>query len=335
MTFREKTAGPSSTRRAFTLIELLVSIAIIALLIALLLPAVQAAREAARRTQCRNNLKQIGLALHGYHDSFQQFPPTSCFAPRNLIMGTLGTFVRILPYLDQQPLYSKFDFNIAPHLNQPWLGVAVPTYVCPSDPNAVRISNITVAGQVDLFPPCYSFNRGEWFVWDPNTATAGNGVFIPNGRIGFRSITDGSSQTLAVAEVKARPGMRYGQGTPGTPNVPRPTTDAEVLLYTSSGLPGHHHWGTATVDETGFTTCFTPNSPITDFMSARENQPYVAPGLFATHVTYAAVSARSHHKGLVQALLVDGSVRNFSDNIDGGVWRSLGSRDGGEVVSEF
>ena len=129
--------------------------------------------------------------------------------------------------------------------------------------------------------------------------------------------------------------MWYGQGTPGTPNVPRPTTEAEVLLYTSAGLPGHHHWGTATVDETGFTTCFTPNSPIKDFMSARENQPYVASGIFATHVTYAAMTSRSHHKGLVQALLVDGSVRNFSDNIDGGVWRSLGSRDGGEVVSEF
>ena len=130
---------PSRRRNGFTLIELLVVIAIIAVLIALLLPAVQQAREAARRTQCKNNLKQIGLALHNYLEVHTTFPPSFCFSTA----GSWSVHGRILPYMEQASAYSQVrldrdwadPFNEATHVAQ----LRVPSYVCPSDPNGDRM----------------------------------------------------------------------------------------------------------------------------------------------------------------------------------------------------
>jgi prepilin-type N-terminal cleavage/methylation domain-containing protein len=327
-----RTSIPSARSRAFTLIELLVVIAIIGILVALLLPAVQQAREAARRTQCRNNLKQIGLAIHNYHDSYNKLPPAACFSPRNLVWGGLGAFARLLPYVEQKALYAGFNFEVPGHLNHPWLSATVPSYTCPSETKAEKI--VAVVGP-DAFPPSYAFNRGEWFVWDPNSGAFGTGVFNPNSGQALSATTDGTSQTLAVSEVKAVLGIRLGRGTPSSLNAARPTSDTEVQALATGFGTQHVHWGTGTVDEAGFTTAFGPNSPIVDFLSDRENQPATPSGPTTTSPTYAAISSRSHHAGLVHSLLLDGAVKSISNSINGDIWRALGSRSGGDVVGDY
>ena len=320
---RAETRGRVS--RGFTLIELLVVIAIIGILVALLLPAVQAAREAARRMQCKNNLKQIGLALHTYHDSHNTLPPSNCFAPRNKFQGDVSILVRILPYIEQGSLHDTFDYTTSASALQ---DLRIPTYVCPSDVKA-RNNSPSV-----LFPPTYGFNRGEWFVWDPNTGQYGTGVFNPNAKLGFSAITDGTSHTLAVAELKANVLVHGGGGQPTGPNVPRPATGTAVNAWLAPPDWTRNGWHEATVDQTGFTTAFPPNFNNTDFLSARENQPPPG-GPVATAFVYGTVTSRSYHNGIVNVTLLDGSVRAVSETIDAGTWRALGSRSGGEVVGDY
>ncbi len=322
---REHTVSRPPSWRGFTLIELLVVIAIIAMLIALLLPAVQQAREAARRMQCKNNLKQFGLALHNYHDVFNKLPPSNCFGPANRLWGDLSIFVRLLPYMEQSALYSTFSFDTS---SSPSQGVRITSYMCPSD---VRDQNNT--GN-PLYPPAYGFNRGEWFVWDPNTGKYGTGVFNPNAGYGLNAVIDGTSQTLAVSEVKANTLVFGGDGNPAGLGVPVPTTGTAVNAWFGTVNWTRNGWHEATVDQTGFTTAFIPNFKNSDFISARENQPPPA-GSVATAIVYGTVTSRSYHTGMVNTLLMDGSVRSISENIDIFVWRALGSRAGGEIVGEF
>jgi prepilin-type N-terminal cleavage/methylation domain-containing protein len=312
--------------RGFTLIELLVVIAIIAVLVALLLPAVQQAREAARRVQCKNNLKQIGLALHGYHDAHGMFPLTSVFVPANRQPQNYGqgVLVRLLPFLEQRNLYASFNFDIPIHL-APGLPTRLPVYRCPSEP----VSN------VPGFGASYALNQGEWFIWNPNTGEYGSGMFNPNANLSFASATDGLSSTLAVAEVRIFTVMRDGFQQPAGMNAPRPANETALLA-----LPGtdtrrsHVNWVTGTVDDTGFTTTLGPNGAKIDFLSVRENQNGTAVPI-VTDITYAAVLSRSFHTGIVHALLLDGSVRSFSENIYPGTWQALGSRSGAEVIGEY
>src|SRR5690606_26614187 len=208
-----RSRGPSRdalSRRGFTLIELLVVIAIIAVLIALLLPAVQQAREAARRTQCKNNLKQLGLALHNYHDTFGSLP----FGGG----GDLGTgtarrqsgFIGMLPYLEQGPLYEQISGPFTDGTNTwlpfgavPWDGdytpwqAKIPMLLCPSD------ADTTEGGA--LGKTNYMFSRGD-SPWDHNNwAGSGGrgmrGMFSGNYKVKrFGDITDGLSNTIGMSE---------------------------------------------------------------------------------------------------------------------------------------
>ena len=335
-----------SSRNGFTLIELLVVIAIIAILIALLLPAVQQAREAARRTQCKNNLKQIALAMHNYESSNNALPPSMAIVPTITSNASWSIHGRLLPFMEQVNLYSQIDLSKA-WGNFPIISnYRVPGYVCPSDPKSDRARDTGTNG-IFLMPTCYGFNFGTWMVYNPTTGQGGDGITFPNSKIRISSITDGTSNTLLASEVHAWTAYTRNGGPPSTTV---PGNIATVAFYAASGLKdrilpstqdgtGHTEWANGHSHHSGFTTTLAPNSNVifvdagvtyrnTDYASRQE-------GSNTTLVSYSALNSRSYHTGIVQSALCDGSVRSFSSNIDLSIWRALGTRDGGEVLGEF
>ena len=319
--------------RGFTLIELLVVIAIIAILIALLLPAVQAAREAARRTQCKNNLKQLGLALHNYHDVFNAFPPGGTYRAATIQLAGWSVQARLLPYLEQANLMSLIDFSRSYSVQPTVTAIRVPTLMCPSEIN----DKVYVDGGTNYWPCNYAANYGEWFVWNPVSGQFGSGAFGPNAKTAMRDFTDGTSNTIAMSEVKAFQYYLRDVGAVAAPPVPSDPATISALGGTLKNS-GHNEWVDSRANQTAFTTTFTPNTkvPHLDGSTTRDiDWVNIREGNNATESTYGVFTSRSFHTGTVQSLLLDGSVRSFSDNIDRGVWRGLGTRGGGEVPGEF
>ncbi|MGQ0633137.1 MAG: DUF1559 family PulG-like putative transporter [Planctomycetaceae bacterium] len=331
---------------AFTLIELLVVIAIIAVLTSLLLPAVQQAREAARRTQCKNNLKQIGLALHNYLDSYTRFPPSYCVVPgvTTTVGGQWSFRARILPFLEQANLQGLVNWNLAYSAQLNVATTRVPTFLCPSEVNDIMRVNPSTGIARD-YPANYAANFGTWKIWDPTNGTAGDGAFHPNSRYSTAEFTDGTSNTLCAAEVKAY--TPYIRNTTVDPGPAIPTATDIAVGMTGDGCcigsnvqqnTGQTEWADGLCQQSGFTTTFGPNTRVPyviggttfdiDFVSWRE-------GTTATRVTYGAITARSYHTGMVQALLMDGAVRGVSENINLATWRALGTRGRGEVTGEY
>ena len=328
---------------AFTLIELMVVIAIIAVLVALLLPAVQQAREAARRTQCRNNLKQLGLALHNYADVCGKLPPSACVdlslsATGN--NGSWGLHGRLLPFLDQGNLFQQVDLSIGWDFQPVISGLKISTYSCASDPRSDE-SRDPGNGRPILFPTTYGFNFGTWFVFDPRTNQGGDGSFYPNSNHTFSAFTDGTSNTLMAAEVKAWTPYRRNAG-PVSLTPPRNVAEAEAAVASGAQFKntGHTEWPDGRVHHQGITTTMTPNTRVEctsggvvydcDYNSWQEGKNGIN-GI----PSYAVITSRSYHTGIVQAVLMDGSVRSVSDNIDLSIWRALGTRGTGEIVDEF
>ncbi|MEO1995329.1 MAG: DUF1559 domain-containing protein, partial [Planctomycetaceae bacterium] len=316
---------------------LLVVIAIIAILIALLLPAVQSAREAARRTQCKNNLKQIGLALHNYTGTHMYLPPSFCAdGASGTGGGEWSIQARILPYMERANLYRSIDFKQS-YSHPTNAGVApmrVDSYLCPSEVNDVMRMK---SGRPYHYPLTYGFNGGSWQVFDPVSGRGGDGVFFPNSRLRLVHITDGTSNTLGFAEVKAfTPYLRDGGAAPAAP----PHNPAQIAALGGSfkSNSGHTEWVDGRVHQTGFTTVFLPNTVVpvqrggqlfdVDYTSCREDKECGLP-------VRAAVTSRSYHAGIVNSLLMDGSVRSIASNIHLTIWRRLGSRSDGQILGEF
>jgi prepilin-type N-terminal cleavage/methylation domain-containing protein/prepilin-type processing-associated H-X9-DG protein len=329
---------------AFTLIELLVVMAIIGILIGMLLPAVQMVREAARQTSCLNNVRQIVLAAHGYEAAFQHFPPSFEIEHGTILSGNNGSWSihsRLLPFVEQANAYKLVDLSIAWDA-QSASGVPtlrIPLFQCASEVNdTVRIKN----GQPYIYPQNYGFNFGSWLVYDPVTGRRGDGPFYVNSETRFGSVRDGASNTLCVAEVKTFTSYIRNTSDPG----PIAPTDRNAFngysgqLKLGSGLhqnTGHTEWCDGRVHHSGFTTVFTPNTFVPydhdgqtydiDFNSVQE-------GKRNDQETYAAITSRSYHAGgMVNVGMLDGSTRSVADSIDLSVWRTIGTVDGGEIVS--
>jgi len=329
----------------FTLIELLVVIAIIAVLVALLLPAVQQAREAARRSQCKNNLKQLGIALHLYHEQYKVF--CNHRGGPNDGSGRQGDesgMVQLLPFIDQAPLYQQipstvpnvcWDTNFAPWRAQ--IGV----FLCPSSP-------VPVPQGAPVALKSYKFCVGTTI--QDNYAGITNGLFgysRQGGCKGLRDIADGASNTIALAETGLGPtgGGRttIGQGVFGMPN--NLPTNAPLCLATASGmtyLPGNSisSWGQGSLWPFGHpfwnavTTVLPPNGPS---CYVGGDNPSNAWGIYTPN---------SYHTGGVQVTLADGSVRFISNNINCGnygagspasfgIWGALGTVNGGESPQDY
>jgi prepilin-type N-terminal cleavage/methylation domain-containing protein len=245
---------------AFTLVELLVVIAIIGVMVGLLLPAVQAAREAARRMQCKNNLKQIALAVHNYESANRVFPPSATIR----MVGAINTNAswsihgRILPYIEQGTLADRVDLGTAWDDQSAISGLKIPIYACPSDIHSDTQRDVSPMPASPLFPTTYGFNFGTWMVYDPVTNRMGDGAFGPNSRLGFNSFIDGTSNTLMVADVRARQYYGRNQAPVGGSAAPGPQL-ASVVAKIPSGFAwcrpnGHTEWPDGRVHHQGFTT---------------------------------------------------------------------------------
>ncbi len=323
---------PNSRHKGFTLIELLVVMAIIAVLISLLLPAVQHAREAARRTACRNKLHQIGLALHNYLESNRVFPPSICMTPTGA-EGPWGPQARLLPYIEQENLENLIDWRLPYDSQVAVAAERIGTYLCPSEPK----DKYSQADDIVQYPLSFATNMGTWLVYDPVNMSGGSGAFFPNSSLKSSDFRDGLSSTLGFSEVKTFQALIKTGGSP-TPTVPASPSVVGGMTGNFEAEGGHIEWVEGRVHQNGFTTTFGPNTFVEHIESGKTYDiDYTSEeeGDSATDPTYAAVTSRSWHSGIVHSLMMDGSVRAIDQSIDLQTWRALGTREESDVAGSF
>lgn len=327
---------PRRRTNGFTLVELLVVIAIIGILVALLLPAVQKAREAAQRAGCRNNMKQIGLAMHNYHSARRRFPVffTNREGYAMRIADTnkgANWLVHLLPYVEEQALADTWD-NYIPANQNPGRSVEVSVYKCPTDGNNNADNHSDYAGGGWArgnygmnVSPC-SFNASS--KTDGANSRLG-GIGGPGLRIAIRHLKDGTSKTVAVDELRAGLIPQDLRGSWAMPGL-----SAGVSALIGDGAAPNSCGGNADDME---------NCAVVKKNADTKGE---CMGCFESQAT-AQMSARSSHEGGVNVLLADGSVHFVTDDIDHhsnkndcgpdphGIWQSMHTRNGGEVGDTF
>ena len=344
--------GPAvAGRRGFTLIELLVVIAIIAVLIALLLPAVQQAREAARRTQCQNNLKQLGLAVHNFHDTYGKLPASG--RPAAASTTRIGTFVQILPFIEQSAMWDRYDQSVNwGHANNlPVTGLSLPAFLCPSAPGNETldhnpdgygagspwvgiVANGSYASSLGNDPALVSVAAaaGKTVIGSVSTVSTAsqptNGFLPKNAKIQFGDVTDGLSNTIAVWESAGRPFV-YRRGTLVSSDLTqhrlngggwcRPASD---VLFAGSNADG----------------TVVPGLSLNRTNGLDVGPESYGPTGYPSVGTEGSSQPFSFHTGGLHVLLGDGSVRFLSESTDIGVTAALVTRNGGTnepIVSQF
>ncbi|WP_197169327.1 DUF1559 domain-containing protein [Novipirellula galeiformis] len=299
-----------NARLGFTLVELLVVIAIIGVLVGLLLPAVQAAREAARRMSCSNNMKQVALGLHNYHDTHLNFPAGYYFWVSDPSPNESTWVTQLLPFIEQGALYDQItDFDYFGY-GTPGTGVTLvtktflPTMTCPSDIDVELMFSAFARGN-------YAANNGigPMYTDTINAAARGPvGVFGQNDSKNMKDILDGTSNTIMIAELLKSKGTDF----------------RGVLHYPEGPLYQHNQ---------------IPNSNVPDqvrgsFCQSIDRAPCISG--YTNHTTRAQVQAsRSLHPGIVNVALVDGSVRTISETINLVTWQNLGIPDDGNVLADY
>lgn len=311
---------PTRTRAGFTLIELLVVIAVIAILVSMLLPAVQQVREAARKTQCQNNLHNIVLAIHSYHDTNATFPNTDCGGMSGTTMSGASLFVSILPMIEQASSFRLYDFTKSnSHAdNKQVVSQELPFYLCPSMALRRMVPD-DACGTADAgrAPGSYAAcigSRDHDIYWSVPGLGSGerpvlNGAIVYTdsnpGKTRMRDITDGTSNTLIIGETAY--------------NLPDYKFSASAGSCAGRSRFSFTYWASPYPGSTGCTTqyAFNPHDRLDD-------------GIWDPNWMK---SFRSDHSGGVEFSMVDGVVKFLSENIDAGVLDALATRNGGEVAN--
>jgi prepilin-type N-terminal cleavage/methylation domain-containing protein len=312
---------------AFTLVELLVVIAIIGILIALLLPAVQAAREAARRTQCSNNLKQIGLAMHNYHDSKKGLPHGASGVQSSTPGGTWAAL--ILPFMEEQPLYDTFNFKLpmTHALNAQARRLVVPGYFCPTDPGAAEPVN----SKHHAIPVVQNVSRISYFgslgpTHVDSCADCPNATPSDSNYCCRMSCSFGSHDPSSLAICPS--GSKAGQFPGIFARYPRNIKFREI----SDGLSNTFLVGETVSTHCGFNGAFVNNFCVTS-TAITLNILESDNGLNTTPALTRACGFKSYHSGGAHFVLADASVHFINEAIDYRLYNELGSRNGGESTS--